>query len=372
MQALAVFEVDEAAAAPYSGTIAVCRFFHHYFAVAKQIFHPIDGVPGMAFPEECLPVLGGEAEGEEGVGEELKEMAGRRGSLPHRFMPLPLDRFKLGAMSAYIRLAEEYRRILPLQRARSDGDNEEGGAAWHVPGGEIEGVTFASMAAHIVNLHEERGSGCSSSDSGSGSSSGSGSGSDKGSSSGSSSSDSDSGHPSRHHRRGVHLPPAPVDRLSPSPPPLEGGGEGDMEGRLLGPTDLFLEAVPVKPGDLVLWDSAVPHHNVAASATNARPRMCAYMDIAPADAGFYLPPEEQIHAQAARLRSSRMGRPEAPENEDERRCVVPQWEALPLDYRLRCVRRGEKGRMASAVRGSCDCGVCDDEQLHPPTITAPS
>ena len=68
-------------------------------------------------------------------------------------------------------------------------------------------------------------------------SSGGGGGSGSGRGSGSSSSDNDSGYPSRHHRRGVHVPPAPADRLSPSPPLLEGGGEGDMEGRLLGPTD---------------------------------------------------------------------------------------------------------------------------------------
>ena len=121
-----------------------------------------------------------------------------------------------------------------------------------------------------------------------------------------------------------------------------------------------MEAVPVRTGDLVLWDSAVPHHNVAAAASNTRPRMCAYIDIAPADPGFYLPPDEQIAAQRGRLQSSCMGRPEAPVNEDEQRCVIPEWEALPLDYRLKFTTTGQYRHLrttplTTGSKASCAC-----------------
>ena len=34
-------------------------------------------------------------------------------------------------------------------------------------------------------------------------------------------------------------------------------------------------------GEMVMWDTTIPHHNLAASAQNSRMRMCSYVDVAP-------------------------------------------------------------------------------------------
>ena len=51
--------------------------------------------------------------------------------------------------------------------------------------------------------------------------------------------------------------------------------------------------MPIQPGSLVLWDTCCPHHNVAADAANTKPRLAAYVDMAPYQAGNYAPPEVQ-------------------------------------------------------------------------------
>lgn len=260
MQALVCFDIDEEAEPEQSGTIALCRRFHHWLAVAQLIFHPHTGVEGMRLPDEFLPVLDSD-ETYMLAPVDLKENAGRAGRYAHRFMAVPPERFKLGAMSAYIRLAESF-------AAHGDAALDEAAAA------EVEGVSHAAMAAHIAALHSEG--------------------------------------------TAVPLPP----------------------GRLLGEEDLALRAVRLRAGEMILWDSTVPHHNVAASANNTRARMSAYVDMAPADAGNYAPPAEQVANQAQRLLTSTVGPADDPNNKDELAHLIPNWESLPLEYRLKFTTDG--------------------------------
>lgn len=57
---------------------------------------------------------------------------------------------------------------------------------------------------------------------------------------------------------------------------------------LIGTEDLAFAPVPLSRGCMVLWDSCIPHHNLAAALTNTRPRLSAYVDMAPATAGLLL------------------------------------------------------------------------------------
>lgn len=250
VQALVCFDIDEGAAPEQSGSIATCARFHHWLGVAQSIFHPDSGVDGMRLPQEFQPVLDTD-ETYMLAPVNLKENAGRAGRYAHRFMMVPPEQFKLGAMSAYIRLAEAFaaegaEALAPFYSTCS-------GAAE-----EVEGVGYAAMAAHIAAL------------------------------------DADG--------VAVALP---------------------AHGRLLGEVDLALRAVPLKAGEMVCWDSVVPHHNVAASPDNKRARMSAYIDMAPADAGNYAPPAEQVANQAQRLLSSTVGAPDDPNNQDELSHLIP-------------------------------------------------
>ncbi len=262
VQSLVCFDIDEEAEPEKSGSIALCRRFHHWLKIAQMIFHPHSGVDGMRLPEEFLPVMDAD-ETYMSAPVDLKENAGRKGRYAHRFMAVPPQSLKLAAMSAYIRLAESFA--------------EQGTAALDVPkGGEVEGVSLSAMVAHIANLERE----------------------------------------------GTRVP-------------LPAGG------RRIGEEDLALRAVKLCAGDIVMWDSTVPHHNVAASANNKKARLSAYIDIAPTSAGNYAPPEEQIANQVQRLLSSTVGPPENPNNGDELASLIPSWEALPLDYRLKFTTDGE-------------------------------
>ena len=262
VQALVCFDIDEEAEPEQSGSIALCRRFHHWLAVAQVIFHPHSGVDGMRLSEDFLPVLDTD-ETYMSAPMNLKENAGRKGRYAHRFMAVPPQSLKLTAMSAYIRLAERFA--------------ENGTTALEVPKGEeVEGVSLSAMAAHIANLESE----------------------------------------------GTTVP-LPAD------------------GRRIGEEDLALRAVKLCAGDMIMWDSTVPHHNVAASVDNKKARLSAYIDIAPASAGNYAPPEEQIANQVQRLLSSTVGPLENPNNGDELASLIPSWEALPLDYRLKFTTDGQ-------------------------------
>ena len=317
VQALVCFDIDEDAAPEQSGSIATCARFHHWLGVAQSIFHPHTGVDGMRLPEEFLPVLDTD-ETYMLAPVDLKENAGRAGRYAHRFMMVPPERFKLEAMSAYIRLAEAFaaqgaEALAPLYSTCS-------GAAE-----EVEGVSYAAMAAHIAALDADGAA--------------------------------------------VALP---------------------ADGRLLGEVNLALRAVPLKAGEMVCWDSTVPHHNVAASADNTRARMSAYVDMAPADAGNYAPPAEQVANQAQRLLSSTVGTPENPNNQDELEHLIPAWESLPLDYRLKCeFARDLQPRVGPCAIATCltqkrkskpccmsqrelavlECVVCKFDRLRVTTVT---
>ena len=269
VQALVCFDIDEQAEPEQSGSIALCRRFHHWLAVAQAIFHPHTGVDGMRLDEQFLPVLDTD-ETYMSAPVNLKENAGRKGRYAHRFMAVPREDLKLGAMSAYIRLAEKFA--------------EHGATAFEAPqDGQVEGVLLSAMVAHILKLESE----------------------------------------------GTAVP-LPAD------------------GRRIGGEDRGLRAVKLRAGEMVMWDSTVPHHNVAASATNKKARLSAYIDIAPASSGNYAPPEEQIADQAQRLLSSTIGSPESPNNGDELAHLIPSWQALPLDYRLKFTTDGQYAHIKAA------------------------
>jgi hypothetical protein len=126
----------------------------------------------------------------------LKNMAGRDGRLAHRFTPIDEGtELKLGALSAYIRLAEAAQR----------GGQE---VVAPVPEVEVEGVCIDAIRAHIAAL-------------------------------------------------------------------AAGGVAVALPEGALGPEDLALSAIKLRRGEMVIWDSTVPHHNVAAAAGNTCARMSA-------------------------------------------------------------------------------------------------
>ena len=265
-QALVCFDIDEEAHPDVRGSIAIARRFHHWLAVAQLIFHPDSGVEGLRLDEEFLPVL------DTGSVQymNLKDNAGRSGRYAHRFMAIPPEAFKLGAMSAYIRLAEAF-------AAHGAEALASLASTCSAASAEVEGVRYQAMAEHIA---------------------------------------------------------AQAAAGTPVPLPAD---------ETLGDEDLALRPVELRAGEMVLWDSVVPHHNVAASADNRRPRMSAYVDMAPADAGNYAPPEEQVKNQTERLRSSTVGPSDDPNNPDELAHLIPAWESLPLDYRKKYTTDGKYG-----------------------------
>ena len=254
IQAMVCFDIDESRELSRSGTLAVRRRFNRYFKLAQAAFHPETGAEGLRMPNSFMPDLGGDPE----APVQLKENAGRLGSLPHRFLPLQLEMLRLSAFSAYIRMAEDYSR----------------GEGFETRGRGVDSVSWDAMADHIRSLGREL-----------------------------------------------------VQNLLP-------------EGTVLGELDLAMEAVPLKAGEMVLWDTSVPHHNLPTADTSTIPRMCSYLDIAPADAGFYAPAAQQTTNQLTRLQTTTVGSSAAPANPDELAIVRHSWEQQEMQYKLRFTTDG--------------------------------
>ena len=90
-------------------------------------------------------------------------------------------------------------------------------------------------------------------------------------------------------------------------------------------------------------NSSLDEGGGAPPPTPANRSICS---MAPADAGNYAPPEEQVKNQTERLRSSTVGPSDDPNNPDELAHLIPAWESLPLDYRKKYTTDGKYGAPA--------------------------